>query len=175
VVTGKITWGDYGSEHGLLTGIYSGLLLNTVPVVPAALKDRYPVSVDAQGFVLAGGEGGWNTKPAVQYVARGRRPFGPYTFTSGGSVKVTGAKDGPGEGRVRFRIPDGRTTMLTTVNNPTAEPLELELTVNGVVQRARIPAGETMDVSTPVRGGAAPLAIIFRGDRRLVLLETDFR
>ena len=175
LVTEKITWGDYGSEHGLLTGIYSGLLVNTVPIVPAPLKEKYPVSVDDQGFVLAGGEGGWNTKPAVQYVARGRRPFGPYTFTSGGSVKVTGAKDGPGEGRVRFRIPDGRTTMLTTVNNPSAEPLELELTVNGVVQRARIAAGETTEISTPVRGGAAPLAITFRGDRRLVLLGTDFR
>jgi hypothetical protein len=175
LVTQKITWGDYGSERGLLTGIYSGLLVNTVPVVPDALKDRYPVSVDAQGFVLAGGEGGWNTKPAVQYVARGRRPFGPYTFTSGGSVKVTGAKDAPGEGRVRFRVPEGRTMMLTTVSNPAAVPLELELTVNGAVQRTRVAAGETTQLSTPVRGGAVPLAITVRGDRRLVLLETDFK
>ena len=29
-----------------------------------------------------------NTKPAIQYVARGRRPFGPYTFTTGGAVRL---------------------------------------------------------------------------------------
>jgi hypothetical protein len=175
LVTEKITWGDYGSEHGLVTGIYSGLLLNTVPIVPAALAEKYPVSVDAQGFVLAGGEGGWNTKPAIQYVARGRRPFGPYTFTSGGSVKVTGAKDAPGEGRIWIRIPEGRTTMLTTVDNSAAEPLEIEISVNGAAQRTRIAAGGTSQITTPVHGGAAPLAITFRGDRRLVLRETDFR
>jgi beta-galactosidase len=175
LVTQKIAWGDYGSERGLLTGIYSGLLVHTVPIVPKALEAKYPVSIDKEGFVLAGGEGGWNTKPAVQYVARGRRPFGPYTFTSGGSVKVTGPKGAPGEGRIRLRIPEGRTTMLTTASNPAAEPLELEISVNGVAQRTRIGAGETTHIETPARGGSAPLAIVFRGDRRLVLLETDFR
>jgi hypothetical protein len=45
-----ITWGDYASERGVLTGIYSGLILNTVPIVPSDLKDTYPVTVDDNGF-----------------------------------------------------------------------------------------------------------------------------
>jgi hypothetical protein len=143
LVTQKIALGDYGSEHGLLTGIHSGLLVHSVPI--------------------------------VQYLARGRRPFDPYTFPSGGSVKVTGPKGAPGEGRIRLRIPEGRTTMLTTASNPAAEPLELEISVNGVAQRTRIGAGETTHIETPARGGSAPLAIVFRGNRRLVLLETDVR
>jgi hypothetical protein len=174
LVTKKIEWGDYGSERGLLTGIYSGLILNTVPVVPAGLRAKYPISVDAQGYALAGGGGGWNTKPAVQYVPQGRRPFGPYSFTSGGSVAPRD-RTTPGEGHLWFRIPEGRTTMITTLSNSVAEPLELDIGVNGEIQHVRIPAHTTMRAETPVHGGATPLAITFRGDRRVVILETDFR
>jgi beta-galactosidase len=174
LVTRKIEWGDYASERGLLTGVYSGLLLNSVPVIPDGLKARYPVKVNAEGYALAGGSGGWNTKPAIQYVPHGRRPFGPYSFTSGGSVTATDRK-APGEGRVWLRIPDDRTTMITTLENPVSEPLELQIRVNGAVQQVRVPALQTLRVETPVRGGATPLSIGFRGDRRVVITETDFR
>ena len=58
LVTDRIEWGNYASEHGLVTGIYSGLLLNTEPIVPDALKAKFPLSVDAQGFWFAGGTSG---------------------------------------------------------------------------------------------------------------------
>jgi len=170
-----ITWGDYASERGLLTGIYSGLILNTVPVVPSDLTDRYPVTVDENGFEQAGGAGGWNTKPAVQYVGKGRRPFGPYTFTSGGSVALPRNHDRLGEGRFWVRIPPNRTTMVTTVNNPVAQSLEFEVDVNGARQRSTIPANQTRLIETTVRGGETPLGIIYRGDRRAVILKTEFR
>jgi hypothetical protein len=174
LVTNKIAWGDYASEHGVVTGIYNGLLVNTVPIVPADIATKYPLSVDAQGFWFAGGTSGWNTKPAIQYVPRGRRPFGPYTFTTGGAVSVE-KKGTAGEGKVWLRIPDGRTMMTTTVQNPVADALELELTVNGVVQKVRLAGKETTKIETAVRGGSVPLAIGFKGDRRIVILETDFR
>ncbi len=171
----RITWGDYASERGLLTGIYSGLLLNTVPVVPADLRDKYPITVDKIGFAQAGGAGGWNTKPAVQYIGRGRRPFGPYTFTSGGSVTLAEGHAPVGEGKLWLRVPGTRKTMITTVNNPVADTLRFEVEVNGVRQHTDIPPNRTVRIETPVNGGEKPLAIVFRGDRRAVILETDFR
>ncbi|MDQ6736535.1 MAG: glycosyl hydrolase family 2, partial [Gemmatimonadota bacterium] len=174
LVTERIEWGNYASEHGLVTGIYSGLLLNTEPIVPEVLKAKFPQSVDTQGIWFAGGTSGWNTKPAMQYVGKGRRPFGPYTFTTCGAVSVD-KRSHTGQGMVWMRIPDGRTTMTTLIQNPTADALDLQISVNGAAQVVHLGPEATLRVESPVRGGAAPLAIGFRGDRRLVILETDFR
>lgn len=170
----RIVWGDYASEHGLVVGVYDGLLLNGVPIVPEGLKAKYPIRVTADGNTFAGGSGGWNSKPSIQYVAHGRRPFGPYAFSTGGTV-TPADKNAPGEGRVWLRVPAGRATMTTTVENPVGVPIALEIGVNGATQHVTIPPKQTIHIDTPVRGGQTPLAITFRGDRRAVLLETDFR
>src|SRR5215208_1021714 len=202
LIDSKITWGDYASERGLVVGIHSGLIVHTVPRVPPGLAAANPLRVDPEGFVFAGGSGGWNTKPAIQYFPRGRRPYGPYEFTTGGSVrpvKVGGgtgvaaaAADDPeidaggggtlrgvgaGEGRVWMRVPAGRTMMLTTIENPHDQPLELEITLNGASTRHRVGARGTARLETPIPGNASgdtttttTLAITYRGDRRLVLL-----
>ncbi|AHG92974.1 glycoside hydrolase family 2 TIM barrel (plasmid) [Gemmatirosa kalamazoonensis] len=172
-VAPTVTWGDYASERGAVVGIQSGLLLNTVPVVPRELGEQYPVHVDSLGFWFAGSSGGWNTRPAIQYVGRGRRPFGPYGFTSGGSVQL--AKDaGPlGEGRVWLRAPDGTRAMVTTVENPAPRALALEITVNGARSVCPVGANATARCETPV--SSPDLALTFRGDRRLVLRETAFQ
>jgi hypothetical protein len=175
LVADRIKWGDYASEHGTVTGIYNGLLVNTVPIVPPDLVNTYKLSVDPQGFWFAGGTSGWNTKPAIQYAAKGRRPFGPFSFTTGGSVAVDKSRGPLGEGRVWLRVPAGRTTMTTTVMNPVPDPLDLDVTVNGVAQRVRLAGNQTTKIETAVRGGDAPLAIGFVGDRRIVILETEFR
>jgi hypothetical protein len=175
LVTSKIVWGDYASERGLLTGIHSGLLLHTVPRVPEALRAANPLRTDDEGFVFAGAAGGWNTKPAIQYHGRGRRAYGPYEFTSGGSVRLPAGAAKTGEGRVWMRIPAGRTTMLTTVENPADQPLALDVEVNGVRQSHTLAARATRTLETPLRAGDTTLGLTFRGDRRLVLLETDFR
>jgi hypothetical protein len=174
LVTSKIEWGDYASEHGLLTGVYSGMLLNSEPVIPEGLKAKYPVKVSAEGYAFAGGSGGWNTKPAIQYVPHGRRPFGPYSFTAGGTVSP-GDEHAPGVGRVWLRVPEGRSTMITTLENPVTDTLALTITVNDASQPVRIPPHQTIRVESPVRDGATRLAITFRGDRRVIITETEFR
>ncbi len=175
LIESKIVWGDYESERGLLTGIYSGLLLNTVPRVPADLVSAYPVSIDSNGYTFAGGTSGWNTKPSIQYVPHGRRVFGPYTFSSGGSVELRMKSDRTGKGRVWMRVPDSRSAMVTTILNPIPEALEMEIGVNGATSRSTIPGASTVTIENHILGGRSPLAVTFRGDRRLVILETDFR
>ena len=175
LVDAPIAWGDYQSERGLLTGIYSGLLLNTVPVIPEGLAETYPIRIDEDGFHYAGGSGGWNSKPSVQYVPDGRRPFGPYEFSLGGSVRLPRQHAASGEGRFWCRIPAGRTHMLTTVLNPAGEPLSLEVEVNGVARTETIAPGATAEVSVPLAAGDTTLAVAYRGDRRLVLRRTEFR
>lgn len=175
LITSKITWGDYASERGLLTGVHSGLLLNTVPTMPAALESRYPTKVDKNGFWIAGDAGGWNTRPAVQHVARGRRPFGPYEFSSGGAYRLPDDHGPEGEGRVWMRIPVGRVAILNRVLNPSADTLDVELIVNGGSQHRRLNPGETAQVESALAPNTTALSLLVRGDRRLVLLDTDFR
>ena len=82
------------------------------------MASRYPIRVDDEGFVFAGAAGGWNTKPAIQYYGRGRRAFGPYTFTTGGSVDLPSNADARGLGRVWMTVPASRSSMVTTIENP---------------------------------------------------------
>ncbi|MEO7454904.1 MAG: glycoside hydrolase family 2 TIM barrel-domain containing protein [Gemmatimonadaceae bacterium] len=172
VANDRIVWGDYASERGVLTGVYSGLLVNTVPIVPADLVNVYKITVDKEGFWFAGGTSGWNTKPAIQYVAKGRRAYGPYTFTSGGSVQIEKGST-VGEGRVFLLAPANRSTMTTTFQNPVAEPINVEIGVNGVVQKVSIPGNQLLRVESPI--AERELTVSFKGDRRVVILETSFK
>jgi hypothetical protein len=174
LIDSRITWGDYASERGVVPEGYSGLLLNTEPRVPAALAGEYPVRVNAEGFHIAGGPGGWNSKPSIQYVARGRRPFGPYGYTLGGSVQpAKGTTDGRGE--VAFRVPAGRTALRTTVENPADSALTMTVTVNGTDAQATVPAHGSAIVESVIAPGTTSITLGFRGDRRLILVDTDFR
>ncbi len=175
LITSKITWGDYASERGLLTGVYSGFLLNTIPTMPEALQAKYPTKIDANGFWVAGDAGGWNTRPAIQYVARGRRPYGPYEFTSGGGYKLPEERAPYGEGRVWMRIAAGRSVMVNTLLNPSTEPLDVDIVVNGATTHRRLAAGETASIESAVTSAATSLSLTVRGDRRLVLLTSDVR
>jgi hypothetical protein len=174
LVREPIEWGEYGSESGIAVGIYSGLIENTVPVIPKGLESRYPLNIDSIGFQFAGDRGGWNTKPAIQYVARGRRAFGPYHFDLFGAAKLPKDGDILGTGRFWLRVPNGTHAMSTTVENPTDALRSIELTVNGATQREDVLAHSTRRVETPLRE-ATDLAVTVRGDRRLVLRETAFR
>ena len=173
-IDSKITWGDYGSERGVVPEVYSGLLLNTEPRIPAALADAYPVTVSREGFHLAGGAGGWNSKPSIQYAARGRRPFGPYGYSLGGTVqRAKGTTEGAGQ--VTFRIPAGRVAVRTTVENPTDSALTITATLNGSAARTIVPSHSTGVVQNAVPADVTSIVLGFSGDRRLVLRETDFQ
>lgn len=175
LVTAPIVWGEYGSERGLVTGILDGLLLNTIPLVPPALRGSHPTRIDEKGFHYAGKGGGWNSQPSIQYVARGRRPFGVHAMSLGGSPRLPRDAAPEGEGTFHLRVPDDRRTMVTRVWNPSGQPLELEVEVDGASRREIVPPNDSIAIrsSLPARHGV--LAITYRGDRRLVLLETDFR
>jgi len=169
-----IEWGDYGSEQGLAVGIYDGLIVNTVPMVPKGLDARYPVTIDSVGFHFAGGRGGWNSRPAIEYVARGRRAFGPYHFDLFGSPRLPEHRDALGTGRFWLRVPAGTRDLTNTIVNPTNEPLPAEVTVNGTTQRVEVPAGATRRIAAALHG-ATDVAVTVRADRRLVLRETTFQ
>lgn len=182
VIADTLVWGSYDSERGLLTGVHSGLLLNTVPTMPEALRSRYPTKIDADGFWVAGDAGGWNTRPAVQYVAQGRRPFGPYEFTSGGSYRRLEGAAAEGEGRVWWRVPAGRTVLSTRVDNPVSVPLDLTVAVNDSTVRVRVAPQSSQLIEVPLRapkGARAdapiPVAFVVRGDPRLVLRHSVAR
>jgi hypothetical protein len=175
LVADKVTWGDYASEAGLVPEVYSGLILNTVPRVPADIASKYPITVNEEGFWVAGTAGGWNTRPAIQYFGRGRRPYGPYQFTTGGSVQVVKGNEAAGRGLVWLRVPAGRRSMVTTVENPASQALELEIVLNGATSRCAVAASATVRCETPIANGDTALSLTFRGDRRLILIQSEFR
>jgi len=173
-IDSKIVWGDYGSERGVVPEVYSGLLLNTEPMVPAGMAADHPITVNEEGFHIAGGRGGWNSNPSIQYVARGRRPFGPYGYTLGGSVQPEkGTTTGSGE--VAFRVPSGRRTVRTTVENPGDSARTVTVTLNGAAVRSTILPHSSAVVENAIPAGVTSLVLGFTGDRRLVLAETDFQ
>jgi hypothetical protein len=107
-------------------------------------------------------------------VARGRRPFGPYTLDLFGSPKLPKDRAPLGTGHLWLRVPDRTRAMSTAVENPTDAPLPFELTTNGTTQREEIAAHSTQRIETPLHD-ATDLTVTVRGNRKLILRETAFR
>ena len=173
LINAPIIWGDYKTEKGILTGVNSGLILNS----KAKLTDDYSslkVHVTKEGYEIAGGGGGWNTRPGLQYVHYGRRPFGPYILRGFGNVpEPENPETNIGEGTFWCSIPQGRSTSSTLVWNPSSEDLSITITVNNKKVTENIKAGETINIDCPV--SATNVEMNFSGDRRLVLLQTTFK
>lgn len=173
LINAPIIWGDYKTEKGILTGVNSGLILNS----RAKLTDDYSnmkVHVTKDGYEIAGEGGGWNTRPGLQYVHYGRRPFGPYILRGFGNVpEPENPERNIGEGTFWCSIPQGKSTSSTLVWNPSDEDLSITITVNNRKVTENIKAGETMNVDCPV--STTNVEMNFSGDRRLVLLQTIFK
>jgi hypothetical protein len=174
LVTAPIVWGDYGSEKGILTGINSGLLLNARPRL-TGLYSSMRITVTKEGHEFAGGDrSGFNTRPGIQYVPYGRRPFGPYIFRGFGDVPAAvNPRDSIGEGSFYCSLPRGKTGAVTLVWNPADVPLTIKISVNDKEVTRKLAAGERAMVECPVKGDRIKMS--FAGDRRLVLLQTDFK
>lgn len=170
-----IIWGDYASEKGILTGAYSGLILNTKPIIPDNYKETYPLRVDKLGYQYAGSYGGWNTKPAIQYVADGRRAVAPFTFSKGGST-IIDEKSTEGEGCFYVSVPQDSKNMYTVFENITEDVLSMTVTVNDEIKQtyAINPHSKT-EVNTKLPKKKGNLKIHFKGSRQLVIKSTDFR
>jgi hypothetical protein len=173
LITEPIVWGDYTSEKGILTGVNSGLMLHSVPRIPANIKSK--ISVTKEGNRFLGLHGGFNTRPGVQYVAYGRRMYGPYTLRGFGNVpEPVDTSNNIGEGYFWCSIPAGKKMSSTLVWNQSDEPLVIKIKVNDQQEVSkRIKPGETTNVDCPVN--ATTIKMQYTGDRRLVLLQTSFK
>lgn len=173
LITEPIVWGDYATEKGVLTGVNSGLMVHGVPRIPANIKTKVFVTKDGNRFL--GAPGGFNTRPGVQYVAHGRRMYGPYYLRgSGNTPESIDTANNIGEGYFWCSIPAGKTVSSTLIWNQADESLIVKIRVNeGQEVSKEIKAGETTSVDCPVN--ATNIKMNFSGDRRLVLLQTSFK
>lgn len=171
LITAPIIWGEYETEKGIVTDLYSGFLVNGTPRLTGAYAKK-GIVVTKEGYQFAGGvRGGFNTRPGLQYVTNGRRPWGPYVQSFGGQPKMGSTP--LGEGKFWCRILQGQNNMSSVVWNPAKEPLEIKIKVNNLSEVSHtIKAGERAIIDCPVN--QSDVNVIFTGDRRLVVLETAF-
>jgi hypothetical protein len=124
---------------------------------------------------MADNTGAWNIRPGDGFVPHGRRPFGPYGYTSGAAPRELGGPSPTGTGRFWVRLPGGRKSVVTKVENPTGKAGRLQVSVNGKsAAPADVPAGQTVLARAPIPEGATELEVGYTGDKGLVLLETSF-
>ena len=175
-VGSTIVWGDYESERGIVTGAVNGLVVNPYPIVPLNKRARYPLKVDARGYHYVGSYGGWNSRPGIQYLPRGRRPFAPFSFSLGGNDLVDDEKGtSTAEGYFVAKAPAGTTTMTTIFENNAGEAIKVSIDVNGGRKKTlTIPANgqASTDSALPADGR---IKVHIEGDRRTVLLRTEFK
>ena len=77
-----------------------------------------------------------------------------------------------GTGFFYCSVPASRKKAITKVWNPAAEPLKISIEINGQVTAGSIPANSINDVAADIKENE--IKITFKGDRRLVLLQTSF-
>ncbi|HEV2293210.1 MAG TPA: glycoside hydrolase family 2 TIM barrel-domain containing protein [Tepidisphaeraceae bacterium] len=162
-----IHWGDYPTERGLITGPLHGLVINAVWVKPPTEPNAQP---------LPDNTGAWNTDPGNQFVPSGRRPIGPFGYSTATSLRDPKPEEKTGYGMFYARLPKGRSTMVTTVRNGGSEPATLHVGINGrqAGQPASVAPGTTITVRSPLPGGATEVAVRFAGEKALVLEQTAF-
>ncbi|WP_316810947.1 glycoside hydrolase family 2 TIM barrel-domain containing protein [Pedobacter heparinus] len=172
LISSPIVWGEYETEKGIVVDAYSGFLVNATPRVPPGYLGK-GIVVTKEGYQLAGGvRSGFNTRPGIQYVANGRRPFGPYAQSFGGQP-LPDKDSTEGIGSFWCRIPEGQNMASSMVWNPGKEPVQLKIKVNDLAEISKtIPAGAKIAIETPVN--AAVVHLTYSGDRRVVILETAF-
>lgn len=173
-VNDSIIWGDYASERGIVNATSNGLMLNTVPIIPKGQEElpKYKVQVDEYGYQYAGSYGGWNSKPGVQYVAHGRRPMAPFRFSRGGSPVIDKAST-IGEGYFYLALPGKTKTMITVLENPVDEPLNISLSVaEGEWKDYVIRPKQQLSIKTDISRLKDNMKVALRGDRRTILLKT---
>lgn len=169
-----IEWGNYASERGIVTGAGNGLLLNTYPIVPYNREEEYPLKVDRLGYHYVVSYGGWNTRPGVQYVPRGRRPFAPYAFTLGGNDQVRDPESA-GHGYFVAQAPPGTGKIVHTFENNCEETISCTVTMNrGVPKAFSIAPHSSVSVEDQLPADGR-IRVDVEGDRRTVLLRTEFK
>jgi hypothetical protein len=161
-----IRWGDFATEHGLIGSPVYGFFYNTDWTPPPTEPDAKPLS-DAGG--------GWNTKPSDQFLPRGMRPRGPFTYTFNCGPR-DGTKSAEGTGIFWATIPSGRNKVVTKVRNDGKEVMKLRVNVNdGKPVEHDVPAGETITITAPIPSKSTDVSVRYTGNRELIILETAFQ
>lgn len=174
-IDAPVIWGKYETEKGILTGINSGFMLNTTPALFGPYEGL-PLILQKDGHMFAEKGGGWNTAAGKQYVPYGRRMFGPYIHREFGGVPLP-VDNSTSTGIAEFwcRIPTGTSLMSTTVWNPSDETLSIKIMINdNEVSMKSIEPGKYVKVSSEVEKLHTDIKVTLKGDRRLVVLETNF-
>ncbi len=171
LIISPIIWGEYETEKGIVVDQSSGFLVNATPRLTGAFANE-GIKVSKEGYQLAGGTGGrFNTRPGLQYVQNGRRPWGPFVQSFGGQPKLGNTP--LGEGKFWCKIPEGQNNMTSVVWNPASEPLAIKIKINGLPEVSHtIKAGEKVAVDVPVDKNE--VSVTYTSDRRIVVLETAF-
>lgn len=176
LVNTPILWGEYDTEKGIVTGIYSGLILNSKPALFGSYE-KLPLILHKDGYLFAGKDGGWNTTAGKEYVPYGRRMFGPYFHRGfGGVPEPMDKQSSTGEGVFWCCVPIGTQMMTTVVWNPSDEKLPVTIKINETtVSDVSVPPHAYNVIESVISGKTTDLKILLRGDRRLVVLQTMFR
>ncbi len=175
LISAPIRWGEYETEKGLLTGIYSGFMLNSKP----ALYDSYehlPILLLPDGHMYGERGGGWNNRAGLQYVPYGRRMFGPYIHRGfAGTPTIQEPSTDTGKAYFWCRVPEHTGIMQNLVWNPADVALTFKVSVNDSANvMFTIQPGEYKHVEVPLVYTPNPIKFELEGDRRLVVLETSF-
>ncbi|MGD0260614.1 MAG: glycosyl hydrolase family 79 C-terminal domain-containing protein [Verrucomicrobiota bacterium] len=162
-----IQWGNYPTERGVVCGTLNGLIVNAEWLAP-------PTNPSAP--LLPPNTGSWNMDPGSQFEPRGRNPFGPYTYSTGSSLKDLNPDSAVGSGVFWASLPPSRKTVLTKVKNPAASPGQLTIAINGntATGPVTIPASQTLNLRSPLPAGVTNVSVRYTGPKTLVLLETSF-
>ena len=173
LITNTIVWGDYESEKGILTGINSGLIVNSTPRIPEVSENK-TITITEKGDQFAPGlRVAFASRPGVQYVANGRRPFGPYYLRGFGAMPETISKDTKeGEGRFWCKVLPSVNTAVSKVWNPDKTPLTIQIQINNKTVTKVISPNSTEEVVCPIT--SQNIEMSFKGNRKLVILETAF-
>jgi len=174
-INSPIIWGEYETEKGLLTGIYSGLMLNSRPALFGSYENL-PTILLQDGHLFGEKGGGWNNAAGKEYVPYGRRMFGPYFHRDFGGVPTpVDTTSRIGEGTFWCSLPAGTDSMETVVWNPSGLTLSIKLKINDkTVSEERIAPYEYRVVQSHIGRIMNQVKVAFSGDRRLVILQTTF-
>ncbi len=172
LVTNPIIWGDNVSEKGLIVDSNNGFIANATPRLTDAFVNE-GIKVTKEGYQLAGGHPSrFNTRPGLQYVVNGRRPWGPFDPNYGRSPSFDKTTKF-GTAQFWCRIPKGQNNMKSIVWNPSTEPLTITIKVNNLDEKSVVVMpGEYKSVENEVDN--ENVKVVFKGDRRLVMMETAF-
>jgi hypothetical protein len=173
VINAPIVWGEFETEKGVLTGITSGFMLNSKPILTGSYSN-IPLVVTENGHQFAGRPGGWNNRPGLQYVPFGRRTFGPYYHRGFGGVPEPENMENTGEGEFWCRVPVDTQSMMTLVWNPSEEELSTQIFLDSEFAVEKIIKPKAYEWIKADVNGKTNLHIKYMGDRRLIYMETSF-